>query len=435
MAILLVSIAMLIALPILFLVGYLLITLEDVVRLNKTATALLLGVVCWILYALSATDARIVTQSLAEHLNQIAQIVFFLLGAMVIVELIDAHQGFQAVTDLIRTRRIQRLVWTVCLLTFFLSAILDNLTTSIVMVTVTRHLIAHRTLRQEVAGFIIVAANAGGAWSPLGDVTTTMLWIGGQLTATNVIKSLFAPSLVALLIPLSIWSLWPRGKLSPPPMPSRSQTRKSTAVARNTMLIVGVLMFMLVPVLKQLTGLPPFMGMLLALSVVWILSELLNYHKDEAERERSSAAYALSKIDTSSLLFFVGILLAVGALEATHILAGVAIWLNDTVGSLDLTVLLIGTASAVVDNVPLVAATMGMYDIRTFPADHRLWEFLAYCVGTGGSLLVIGSAAGVAVMGMERLTFFGYVRRTGWLALLGYIAGALTYLTLYTSKV
>lgn len=421
---------MLTALPIVFVIGYLLITLEEVVHLNKTATALFLGVVCWILYALSAGDASGVSAALADHLNQIAQIVFFLLGAMAIVELIDAHQGFQAVTHAVKTRQVRQLVWTVSLLTFFLSAILDNLTASIVMVTVCRHLVINRPLRQMIAGFIIIAANAGGAWSPLGDVTTTMLWIGGQLTAVNVIQSLIIPSLVALLVPLGIWSLRPRGKLENKPAPALATTRDSTAFQRNTMLVVGIAMFVMVPVLKQLTQLPPFMGMLLALSVVWVTSELLNHRKDEEERKRSSAAYALRKIDTSSLLFFVGILLAVGALEATHMLSGVAVWLNETVGNMDVTVLLIGTASAVVDNVPLVAAAMGMYDLQLFPANHRLWELLAFCAGTGGSLLVIGSAAGVAVMGMERLTFFGYIRQTGWLALLGYGAGALSYLAL-----
>lgn len=430
MAILLTRNGMITALVLVFLVGYLLITLEEVIHLNKTAVALFLGVVCWIFYTLTLPDPGPAGAALAEHLNQIAQIVFFLMGAMTIVELIDAHQGFDSVTNLVRTRQVRKLVWIISLLTFFLSSLLDNLTASIVMVTVSRHLVSSRALRLEIAGFIIIAANAGGAWSPLGDVTTTMLWIGGQLTALNVIQSLVLPSLVALGIPLLVWSIRPRGKLDALPTAKRTKATDSTPFQRTTMLTVGVFMFVLVPVLKQLTHLPPFMGMLLALSVVWVTSEVLNYRKDDEARHRSSAAYALSKIDTSSLLFFVGILLAVGALEAAHILTGVAGWLNDTVGNMDLTVLLIGTASAIVDNVPLVAATMGMYDLQQFPTDDRMWEFLAYCAGTGGSLLVIGSAAGVAVMGMERITFFGYLRKTGWLALLGYVAGAGCYLSL-----
>ncbi|QIP12599.1 sodium:proton antiporter [Spirosoma aureum] len=424
---------MTLTLILLFVVGYVLITLEHPVKINKTATALITGVVCWAVYALMAPSAEAVVHQLSEHLASVAEILFFLLGAMTVVELIDAHDGFTLITDRIASRNTRVLFWIISLLTFFLSALLDNLTSAIVMVSVSRKLIRNVGQRQIMAGMIIVAANAGGAWSPIGDVTTTMLWIGGQITTTRIISSLLLPSLVSLLVPLGILTFRYKPK---------EQTTVSTAAKgisrpyvttaarrdRRIMLSVGLGGMLYVPIFKTVTHLPPYMGMMLVLGVIWVVSEVLHSDKDEAERQKFTPAYALSRIDTPSILFFLGILLAVGSLETTGILRSLAESLNESIGNLDVIVLLIGLASAVVDNVPIVAAAMGMYDMQTYPTDNKLWEFLAYCAGTGGSILVIGSAAGVAVMGLERLEFGWYLRKISWLALVGYVAGALVYL-------
>ena len=430
---------MIATLLILFVAGYLLITLEHAIRINKTATALITGIVCWAVYALSGADSETVSHQLGEHLTDIAEILFFLLGAMTVVELIDAHDGFTLITDRIASRNTRVLLWTICLLTFFLSALLDNLTSAIVMVSVARKLVRNAGQRQVIAGMIILSANAGGAWSPIGDVTTTMLWIGGQVTTANIIRELLLPSLVALLVPLTILTM----RYKPDTQVASSTARHGRGATvgisrpyvtptvrreRRTMLAIGLGGMVFVPIFKTVTHLPPYMGMMLVLGGIWVASEVLHSDKDEADRQKYTAAYALSRIDAPSILFFLGILLAVGALEATGVLRGLAESLNQSVGNLDVIVLLIGLASAVVDNVPIVAAAMGMYDLQTYPADAKLWEFLAYCAGTGGSLLLIGSAAGVAVMGMERLAFGWYLRTISWLALIGYVAGALVYL-------
>ncbi|QHV97408.1 sodium:proton antiporter NhaD [Spirosoma endbachense] len=424
---------MTLTLILLFVVGYVLITLEHPVKINKTATALITGVVCWAVYALMAPNAEVVVHHLSEHLASVAEILFFLLGAMTVVELIDAHDGFTLITDRIASRNTRVLFWIISLLTFFLSALLDNLTSAIVMVSVSRKLIRNVGQRQIMAGMIIVAANAGGAWSPIGDVTTTMLWIGGQITTTRIISSLLLPSLVSLLVPLGILTF----RYKPEEQATVSTAAKgisrpyvTTAARRDRriMLSVGLGGMLYVPIFKTITHLPPYMGMMLVLGVIWVVSEVLHSDKDEAERQKFTPAYALSRIDTPSILFFLGILLAVGSLETTGILRNLAESLNQSIGNLDVIVLLIGLASAVVDNVPIVAAAMGMYDMQTYPTDNKLWEFLAYCAGTGGSILVIGSAAGVAVMGLERLEFGWYLRKISWLALIGYIAGALVYL-------
>ena len=420
---------------IIFVLGYLLITLEHPIRFNKTATALITGVLCWIIYIVWATSPEPVLEQLSHHLIQIAQILFFLLGAMTIVELIDIHDGFTIITDRIATRNPRVLLWIISGLTFILSALLDNLASAIVMVSVTRKLVHDPEQRRLMAGMIIIAANAGGAWSPTGDVTTTMLWIGGQVSTINIISHLFLPSLVCLLAPL-LWlnfSIKPsqsihssKGKGVSRPYVTPIQRRD-----RRIMFASGLTAIVMVPILKTLTHLPPYMPMLLALGMVWGVSEIIHADKDEQDRKRYTAAYALSKVDVPSILFFLGILLAVGALESIGTLTNVAGWLNEHVGDLDLIVLLIGVASAVVDNVPIVAAMMGMYDLNSYPIDAKLWEFLAYAAGTGGSLLVIGSAAGVAVMGMEKLEFGWYLRRISGLALVGYVAGALVYLGIY----
>ncbi|WP_128547992.1 sodium:proton antiporter NhaD [Larkinella soli] len=427
---------MIIALTVVFGIGYLLIALEHPIGLNKTATALITGILCWTVYILSAPHPEPVVEQLSHHLGQIAEILFFLLGAMTIVELIDAHDGFTILTDRIASRNTRVLLWIICLLSFFLSALLDNLTTAIVMVSVARKLIRNAEQRRLMAGMIIIAANAGGAWSPIGDVTTTMLWIGGQVTTVNIMRMLLIPSLVCVLAPLAVMTLLLRPEQQAEVATashgiSRPYVTPVQRRDRGLMFAAGLSGMLFVPIFKTVTHLPPYTGMMLVLGAVWALSEVIHSKKDEADRQRFTAAYALSKIDAPSILFFLGILLAVGALESTGLLRSLSESLNDSIGNLDLIVLLIGVASAVIDNVPIVAAAMGMYDLKTFPADHKLWEFLAYCAGTGGSLLVIGSAAGVAVMGMERLDFVWYLRKISWLALIGYVAGAMVFLALH----
>jgi NhaD family Na+/H+ antiporter len=413
-----------------FVIGYLAIALEHPIKINKTATALLTGVLCWTIYVLfSSENSEHIVEELSGHLGEVSEILFFLLGAMTIVELVDAHHGFKVITDRITTRSSLKLLWILSLITFVLSAILDNLTTSIVMVSLLRKLLKDPEKRRFYAGVIIIAANAGGAFSPLGDVTTTMLWIGGQITAANVIQQLFIPSLICLLVPLIYLSFRMKGQLPPPPALAVEET---THEKNKLMLFVGVGALVNVPIFKTVTHLPPYMGMLLGLGIVWIVSEIINSNKDEEERAPYTPAHALAKIDTSSVLFFLGILIAIGALEATHLLESLATWMSNTIGNLDVIVIAIGLASAIIDNVPLVAATMGMYDITVYPTDAKLWEFLAYCAGTGGSVLIIGSAAGVAVMGMEKIDFMWYIKRISFLALIGYFAGAFAYLGIYS---
>ncbi len=411
---------------IVFILGYLAITLEHPLKINKTATALVTGVLVWTLYAISKGDAT----ELGHHLASTSEILFFLLGAMTLVELVDAHQGFYFVSRLIKTEKVIKLLWIVGLITFFMSAVLDNLTTAIVMVTLLRKLISNKETRKYFVGIVVIAANAGGAWSPIGDVTTTMLWIGGQVSATGLIQSLLLPSLVALLVPLFVASYVLKNHAIGQ---SAASVNLSSTEERDgkIMLFVGAGSLIGVPVFKTLTHLPPYMGILLALGLVWILSELLHSEKDEAAKKHLSVGYALTKIDTSSILFFLGILLAIGGLESFGYLHALSDQLAHSLGNQNLIVTIIGLASAVVDNVPLVAATMGMYSLTDFPMDHEMWEYLAFCAGTGGSILIIGSAAGVAVMGMEKIEFGWYLKKIGFLALLGYFAGAGLYLLLH----
>jgi Na+/H+ antiporter NhaD/arsenite permease-like protein len=350
------------------------------------------------------------------------------MGAMTIVEIVDAHNGFAIITDRISTKSQVKLLWIISLISFFLSAALDNLTTAIVMVSLARKLISNQKSRWFFAGVIVIAANAGGAWSPIGDVTTTMLWIGGQITPLHIMQSLFIPSLVSLVIPLIYLSYKMSGQVIDNQAIEENDFIETTAKERNTMFFVGLGILLFVPIFKTVTHLPPYMGMMLGLGIVWVVGEILHSKKDEEDRQPFTASHALSKIDSSSILFFLGILLAIGCLESTELLQSLSMSMNDTIGNQDLIILLIGLASAVVDNVPLVAATMGMYDLNSFPSDHKIWEFLAYCAGTGGSILIIGSAAGVAVMGMEKIDFLWYLKRISILALLGYFAGAGIYL-------
>jgi NhaD family Na+/H+ antiporter len=410
-----------------FVLTYAAITLEHQLKLNKSAPALLGAGVLWSLYALHLGDNQALTQHLNESLVGTAQIIFFLMGAMTIVEVIDAHNGFDVITRRIRTQRLSTLMWLVGTVTFFLSAVLDNLTTAIVMVSLMKKLLQEREDRLFFAGIIVIAANAGGAWSPIGDVTTTMLWIGGQVTALGIMKMLFLPSVVAALIPLTITAWLLRGRAVNAPAQRTDPVSKSAAFEGQLMFTLGLGILLLVPVFKTTTGLPPFMGILLGLGVLWLVGDLLHKSKVEENKAHLTLAHAMSRIDLSSLTFFIGILLSVAVLEHTHILSDLAQWLNDKVGRLDLIVLLIGFASAVVDNVPLVAASMGMYSMTDYPPDSFLWEFIAFCAGTGGSMLIIGSAAGVAAMGLEKINFFWYLKHISGLALAGYLAGALVY--------
>lgn len=412
-----------------FVVGYLAIAFEHPIKINKTASALITGVLCWTVYVLfTHENPELVVEELSHHLGSVSEILFFLLGAMTIVELVDAHHGFRVITDRITTRNSRTLLWVLSFITFFLSAVLDNLTTAIVMVSLLRKLINDKEQRKFYAGMVIIAANAGGAWSPIGDVTTTMLWIGGQISALTIMKELIIPSLICILVPLIVLSFRMKGDLKGEAMEVESDVHQKSRL----MFFVGVGGLIFVPIFKTVTHLPPYMGMLLSLGIVWITSELINSDKDEEERHPYTPAHALSRIDTSSVLFFLGILIAIGSLEATHLLSDLAGWMSETIGNLDIIVIAIGLASAVIDNVPLVAATMGMYDLNTFPTDSKLWEFLAYCAGTGGSILIIGSAAGVAVMGMEKIDFVWYIKRISLLALIGYVAGAVAYLGIYS---
>ena len=413
----------------LFVLTYLAIVLEHPLRINKSASALIGAGLLWTLYALMGPTAEELNTELAESLTGTAQIVFFLIGAMAIVEVVDAHDGFEVLTTRIRTQRLSSLVWLVGMVTFFLSAILDNLTTTIVMVSLMKRLLDAREDRLLMAGIIVIAANAGGAWSPIGDVTTTMLWIGGQITTLAIIQGVFLASMVNLLVPLAAvaWRLGARPVVSPVREASDGSL-PTTHFERVTMLVLGLGVLVMVPVFKAVTHLPPFLGILLGLGVLWMVGDLMHKNKSDDDKQHLTLVRALGRIDMASIVFFVGILLAVAVLEHSHILPALAAWLDQTVGRLDLIVILIGLASAVVDNVPLVAASMGMYDLAKYPTDSFLWEFMAYCAGTGGSILIIGSAAGVAAMGLERIDFMWYVRKISLLALLGYLAGAAVYL-------
>ena len=416
---------------IVFAAGYLAIMLEHPLRVNKAASALLTGTLCWTVYVLGQPDKALVIHQLGEQLSDISAILFFLLGAMTVVELIDAHDGFELVTDRIRTTDRRRLLWLIGGSTFFLSAVLDNLTTTIVLVSLLRKLIARREERLLFVGLVVIAANAGGAWSPIGDVTTTMLWMGNQISPLNITRELLLPSLVCLLVPLILLHVRMAGHIEAPPALADGERLTSTPLERRAVLGIGIGVLLFVPVFKMATHLPPYMGMLLGLGLIWLLTEMIHSGKDEAEKGELSVVHALRKVDAASILFFLGILLAVSALQSMGTLAQLAGWLDRTVGNITVVGISIGFLSAVVDNVPLVAAAQGMYTLEQYPTDHFFWELLAYCAGTGGSALIIGSAAGVAAMGMERIDFLWYLRHVSWLAVLGYLAGALVYVVQY----
>ncbi len=413
-----------------FILGYTAIAFEHPIKINKTASALLIGVLCWTVYIMFSTNTHLVSEQLLEHLGEISGILFFLLGAMTIVELIDAHDGFEVITNRIKTTDKRKLLWIISFVTFFLSAVLDNLTTTIVMVSLLRKLISDsdKQTRMFFVGMVVVAANAGGAWSPIGDVTTTMLWIGGQITTGNIMLHLILPSLMCLIVPLLILSFIIKGKIESPLLKENNQTDKSNVFERRLIFGMGIGALIFVPIFKTITHLPPFMGILFGLSILWVVTEIIHKNKNEADKDVYSVIYALRKIDVASVLFFLGILLAISALESTNQLSALATQMDKTIGNLDIIVISIGLLSAIIDNVPLVAAGMGMYDMQTFPTDHYFWSFLAYCAGTGGSCLIIGSAAGVVAMGMEKIDFIWYLKNISWLALIGYFAGAIIFL-------
>jgi len=391
---------------------------------DKTATAFLTGVLGWGLYAFGLDSAHLASEALAAKLGDVSGILFFLMGAMTIVELVDAHGGFEVITRAINTRDKVKLLWITSVVAFFLSSVLDNLTTTIVMVSLLRRIIPDRETRALYTGLIIIAANAGGAWTPIGDVTTTMLWIGGQITTAHIMKGLFLPSAICLLVPLTVLSFRLKGAIDMPPAGKAGGRAAGTSSGEKTLVFflgVGGLMF--VPVFKTLTHLPPFMGMLFSLAVLWFVTELMHKEKDEEARHHHSITRALQRIDMTSVLFFLGILLAINTLELQGTLRQLAQWLDRSVGNIYAVNTVIGLSSAVIDNVPLVAAAMGMYPLAQFPVNAPFWELLAFCAGTGGSILIIGSAAGVAAMGMERLEFFWYVRRISPWAALGYFSG------------
>jgi Na+/H+ antiporter NhaD/arsenite permease-like protein len=423
---------MITSLILIFVIAYLAIALEHPLKINKSASALVGAGLLWTIYAIASSNNEIVSHELSETLINTAQIVFFLIGAMTIVEVIDAHNGFEVVTRNIKTTQLSSLMILVGIVTFFLSAILDNLTTTIVMVSLLKKLIDKHSDRLLFAGMIVIAANSGGAWSPIGDVTTTMLWIGGQITPLNIIQGVFLPSVASLAVPLILLSIRLRGKRVESPISSSSdgdvKSSSTSSFERNVVFFLGLGALIAVPIFKSVTHLPPFMGVFFGLGILWLVADLLHRNKADEDKQHLTLVHALTRIDMASIVFFIGILLAVATLEHAHVLTDLASWLNTHVGRLDIIVFLIGLASAIVDNVPLVAAAMGMFSMEQFPADSFLWEFLAYCAGTGGSILIIGSAAGVAAMGLEKIEFIWYVKNISLLALIGYIAGALVYL-------
>lgn len=425
---------MLLVITITFIAGYILIALEKQIGINKTAIALVLGIVLWVL-ALHHTTGDINSQ-IVEHLGDTAEILFYLLGAMAVVQWVDTHEGFSLITQYIRTKKKRKLLWIIAFLTFFMSSVLDNLTSSIVMIMLLQKLISEQRDRWIFGSIVILAANAGGAWTPIGDVTTIMLWIHDNITSVNVIRHLFLPSLVSLLIPLSIASFWLKGDIQPM-QDNHSFVRLAiTRKEQITILAVGIAGLLFVPVFKELTELPPFMGIMLALGGIWIYSERLYHRKKGISPDKiHDIPSILTKIDYSTLLFFLGILMAVAALQVVGILDQMANFLNTTLHNVYFITAIIGFLSSIIDNVPLVAAAMDMYPLAladgnalspymlNFTTDGAFWELLAYCAGVGGSILIIGSAAGVVVMGMERISFTWYLKHITWIAVLGYLAG------------
>jgi Na+/H+ antiporter NhaD/arsenite permease-like protein len=410
-----------------FVLGYAAIAFEHTIKINKSATALITGVLCWTTYILFSSDKIVVSDELTRHLGDLSGIIFFLMGAMTIVELVDAHSGFDIITSRIMQKDKRKLLWIIGFITFFLSSILDNLTTTIVIVSLLRKLIKDDKDRMFFTGIVIIAANAGGAWTPIGDVTTTMLWMGGQITTLNIMMKLILPSLLCLILPLIFVSFQIKGSVEA----SLNKEARYQGLSQNHKSIVffsGVSVLVLVPVFKTLTHLPPYMGILLGLGILWVITEVIHGKKDVPTKHTLSVAQALRKIDMPSILFFLGILICIAALQSTGVLTTTANWMDATIKNINIIAISIGLLSAIIDNVPLVAATQGMYNLTLYPTDHFFWEFLAYAAGTGGSVLIIGSAAGVAAMGMEKINFFWYLRKISLPALIGYLAGCFAYI-------
>ncbi|CAH0999024.1 Na(+)/H(+) antiporter NhaD [Neolewinella maritima] len=460
-----------------FVIGYIVIVFEHPLRLDKTVPALLMGAVCWALLSLGFnagtlevvnTEGEVFNMfnsvsghaqefghagahevaeegfvgTLLHHLGKTAEILIFLIGAMTIVEIVDLHRGFDVLKGWVRTRNKKKLLWIVGALGFILSAIIDNLTATIVLVTLLRKLVPDREERIWYVALIVIAANAGGAWSPIGDVTTTMLWIGKRVSTAGLMEFLIVPSLVCFAVPFVIASfLKPfQGNLATVVLTEAEEEEQGRLLSSKTMLFLGLGMIVFVPIFKTLTHLPPYLGMMLSLGVVWLVSEYIHPEEDftEERKVQYSAHKALSRIEMSSILFFLGILMSVAALETVVVngvgsLRAVAESLRSVIPNEDIVIVVLGFLSAIIDNVPLVAASMGMYDLGTHPIDARLWHFIAYSAGTGGSMLIIGSAAGVAAMGMERIDFIWYFKKIAWLAFVGFAAGAVTFLVIETA--
>lgn len=461
---------MFILMVVVFVLGYTAIALEHPLKVDKAASALILGMSMWVIFVFGRVDilnmvnetGQFLSQSWREyvheagidnptsgdmlsyithhdvmhHLAEISTILFFLLGAMTIVETVDQHQGFKIITDKIKTTNRVKLLWILSLLTFFMSATLDNLTTTIVLIALLRKLIADQKERWFYASMVVLAANAGGAWSPIGDVTTIMLWIGGQVTTVNIITMVILPSLVTMVVPVLILSFTLKGNIERPVLHKKETSEFTTPFERNLLFYMGVGGLLFVPVFKTVTHLPPYMGMLLSLGVIWVTTEIMHRKKPLEDRRTLTVIGVLRKVDVPTIFFFMGILSAVAAMQSAGHLTLLADWLNTNVGDIYVINLIIGILSAIVDNVPLVAGAMGMYEIAQagatgyeayFVVDGIFWEFLAYCAGTGGSILIIGSAAGVAAMGMEKIDFIWYMKKISILALIGYFAGAAVY--------
>lgn len=465
-----------------FIIGYLMIALEHPLKINKAASALLTGTILWVLYIMNAPDFESLVSSegfksfvqdphaaglslleqcqqyIVEHqilisIGEICQTLIFLIGAMIIVELVDVHGGFEFITNRITTRKARSLLIMISVLTFFMSSVLDNLTTSIVMIMLIRKIIADQKTRWLFGSMIIIAANSGGAWSPIGDVTTIMLWIKGNISTSETIPHLILPSLVSMFVPLFLMARQLKGSVESPIQEGRMENNSACCTdeffilahrERLYIFILGILCLLFVPVFKMVTHLPPFMGVMIGVSILWFFTEFIYGKKEDLEEDRKlRVSKVVHRIDGATLLFFLGILLAVEVLRYTGILGAFASWLDDSVGNVFIVNMVIGALSAVVDNVPLVAGAMGMYPVMTeeavaasadpiywmnFVQDGTFWQFLAYCAGVGGSMLIIGSAAGVVVMGLEQISFGWYLKRISGLALLGYLAGAFVYI-------
>ena len=422
-----------------FFIGYLCITTEHQIKVDKTISALAMAVICWtilkvfnldVLEVLNgvlvpvdiANNSNAIDEALRHHLAETSEILFFLIGAMTIVEIIDMHRGFEIIKRMIRTRSKVKLLWIIGVIAFFLSAIIDNLTTTIILITIIRKLIPDQKERIWYASMIVIAANAGGAWSPIGDVTTTMLWVKNKVSAAKLVEYVLIPAIVCLIVPLLVASFLPvfKGKID-----TSNSEESVTYKSSMPVLVIGFISIIFVPIFKSITHLPPYIGMLFSLATMWFISEKFKPIRElsSTDKDKFSIHRAMSRIEFSSILFFLGILLAVASLQTIGTLFNFAQTLNETIPSTNIVILLLGFASAIIDNVPLVAASMGMFQE---PMDSGIWHYIAYAAGTGGSLLIIGSAAGVVAMGMEKINFFWYVKNILWIALLGFVLGYLT---------